>query len=364
MKLYPRLFFTHLLVSLVGLVAVFVVAELVAPAFYQEHIRQMVVSFGAGGEGMHHQLEQGFRNTVTSAILFALPVAVGVGLLTTHLLMRRIVQSVQHLSQGSQAISSGQYGLRLPETGQDELSLLARNFNRMASALEGVEKARIEMITHVAHDLRTPLSSLRGYSEGLLDGVMDRELVASQILREVSHMERLVQDLSLVSKVEAGKVDLHLTAVDVSGILEEVQERFRLVFEDRGVDLQVHIPLLQVHADRDRVSQVLNNLLSNALRHTPTGGKVQVGALRQGKQVRFTVQDTGEGIPEGHIGRIFDRFYRVDADRSRREGGSGVGLTIVRGLIDLMGGEVGVQSRPGHTEFWFTLPAAEPGKKT
>lgn len=359
MKLYPKLFLTHLLVSLLGLMVVFVVAELAAPAFYQEHIREMVSQFGQQGDDLHRQLEAGFRNTVTSAILVALPVAVVVGLLTTHLLMRRIVRSVQGLSEGSQAISSGRYNLRLPEDGKDELALLARSFNRMAKALEEVEKTRVEMITNVAHDLRTPLSALRGYSEGLQDGVMDPETVASHILREASHMERLVQDLSLVSKVEAGKVELHVEAVQVSGVLEGALERFRTAFEERQVKLnRLDAPDLFVQADPDRLSQVLNNLLSNALRHTPQGGKVTVGVQRHAHQGIFMVCDNGPGIPLEHQGRIFDRFYRIDTHRNRLDGGSGVGLTIVKGLVELMGGEVGVRSRPGNTEFWFTLPLA------
>lgn len=356
MKFYPKLFLTHLLVSLLGLVVVFVVAELAAPAFYREHINQMVSQFGQQGDDLHHELEAGFRNTMTSAILLAIPAAVLVGLLTTHLLMRRIVRSVQDLSEGSQAISSGKYALRLPEDGGDELSLLAHNFNRMAQALSDVEKTRIEMITHVAHDLRTPLSSLRGYSEGLLDGVMDAELVATQVLREVSHMERLVHDLSLVSRVEAGKVELHLTPVSVADMLSDLLERFRLVFEEKGVTLNVQPVPLSVVADFDRLAQVLNNLISNALRHTPEGGEVSVTAVQQGHQVLFQVTDSGPGIPPEHLGRIFERFYRIDAGRSRSDGGSGVGLTIVKGLIELMGGQVGVRSQPGKTEFWFGLP--------
>ncbi|GEM46705.1 sensor histidine kinase [Deinococcus cellulosilyticus] len=361
MKFYPKLFLTHLLVSLIGLFVVFGVAELAAPAFYREHIRMMVREFGQQGDNLHLELERGFRNTVTSAILVAIPVAVLVGLLSTHFLMRRIVKSVQALGDGSQAISSGRYNLRLPEDGQDELSQLARNFNRMAQALSDVEKTRVEMITNVAHDLRTPLSALRGYSEGLIDGVMEGDVVALKVLSEVSHMERLVQDLSLVSKVEAGKVELHPSEVNATQVLDEAFERFRAAFEDRQVELRVlPSPGLQVQADRDRLSQVLNNLLSNALRHTPQGGRVTLGVQKHAHQGVFMVSDTGPGIPAEHQGRIFDRFYRIDTHRNREEGGSGVGLTIVRGLVELMGGEVGVRSRPGSTEFWFTLPLSSP----
>lgn len=361
MKLYPKLFLTHLLVSLVVLVVVLVVAEVSAPFFYQEHIQDMMHSVPEQGDQMRAELEEGFRNTLTSAILLALPVAVLMGLVTTHFVMRRVVKSVQKLSEGSQAISSGHYHERLQVQGNDELSLLARNFNRMAQTLEDVERTRIEMITHVAHDLRTPLSALKGYSEGLQDGVLDKDEVASHILTEVRGMERLVQDLSLVSRVEAGKIELQMKPVQVSGVLDDLQERFRAAFEDKGVALQVTSQEgLQVHADQERLSQVLNNLLSNALRHTPTGGTVTVKAEKQGKQVLFKVQDTGIGIPPEHLGRIFDRFYRIDAHRNRHDGGSGVGLTIVKGLTELMGGTVQVESQPGQTCFVVQLQQETP----
>lgn len=214
----------------------------------------------------------------------------------------------------------------------------------------------------MGHELRTPLAALRGYTEALTDGVMAPEQVAPVIRREVRAMERLASDLSLVSRVEAGQVELHPSVFSARSLLEAAAERFGEAYAERGVTLTVQEGqgALEVHADFERALQVLSNLLSNALRHTPQGGQVTltaepVGSV--GSRVRFTVQDTGHGIEPEHLARVFERFYRVDPARTRGEG-SGVGLTIARGLAQQMGGEVGVNSSSSGSVFFFFLPRA------
>ena len=228
-----------------------------------------------------------------------------------------------------------------------------------AEALEKVEKTRAELIGTVAHELRTPLAALQGYAEGLIDGVLSKEKAAEGILREVKAMRRLVEDLSLVSRVEAKAVEIRPRPLDPKGLLEEALARFQSAFQAKGValSLEAQDPLPQVWADEERVLQVLANLLTNALRHTPQGGEVRLRAFRQGEAVAFQVADTGPGIPEEHLPHIFERFYRVDKARSRKEGGSGVGLTVAKGLVEAMGGRIFVESRVGEgTTFTFTLP--------
>ena len=237
-------------------------------------------------------------------------------------------------------MAEGEYGVRLPLLERDELGELALHFNRLAEALEKVEKTRAELIGTVAHELRTPLA-------------------AEGILREVKAMRRLVEDLSLVSRVEAKAVEIRPKPLDPKGLLEEALARFQSAFQAKGValSLEAQDPLPQVWADEERVLQVLANLLTNALRHTPQGGEVRLRAFRQGEAVAFQVADTGPGIPEEHLPHIFERFYRVDKARSRKEGGSGVGLTVAKGLVEAMGGRIFVESRVGEgTTFTFTLP--------
>ncbi|EYB67247.1 sensor signal transduction histidine kinase [Deinococcus phoenicis] len=359
MKLFPRLFLGHLLVILVALGALFLVVELIAPSFYRHHVEQMVTLIGPEGRALRPDLERGMRRTLNSALLAALPFAVAVAAITASLTSRRIVRAVRLLSEGSQALAAGQYSRRLPEPGRDELAGLAHNFNVMAGSLERVEQDRVALIGNVGHELRTPLAALRGYTEALTDGVMTPDQAAPAIRREVRAMERLASDLSLVSRIEAGRVELHPTTFGARTLLAAALERFGDAYAGRGVTLtaQALPDDAQVRADFERALQVLSNLLSNALRHTPQGGRVTLAVQAVGGQVGFSVEDTGSGIPAEHLARIFERFYRVDPARTRGEG-SGVGLTIARGLVEQMGGHMGVTSDEGGSTFTFTLPGA------
>lgn len=359
MKLYPRLFLSHLLVIGIAVGAVLVLTELLAPTFVRHHVEQMVRLLGPAGANLRPDLERGVRGTLNSALFASIPLALVVAALTALFSARRVVRSVTLLRDGSHAIAAGEYRRRLPEEGSDELTDLARHYNRMAGALERVEQGRVELISNVAHELRTPLAALRGYAEALRDRVLAPEVASDAIVRETAAMERLVRDLSLVSRVEAGAVELHPTDVRPGGLLKASLERFEGAAQDRGIHLTVHTdePLPLVTADFERTSQVLANLLSNALRHTPSGGQVTLAARAKDGTVTFEVRDTGSGIPEAHLDRIFERFYRVDPARTRGEG-SGVGLTIARGLVERMGGTLTVTSGPGGSTFSFTLLAA------
>ena len=361
MKLFPRLFLSHLLVILVAVGAVLLLAELLSPAFVRHHVEQMVALIGPDGAQLRPDLERGVRRTLTSALLAAVPLALLASAVTALLSARRVVSGVALLRDGSHAIAAGEYGRRLPEGGRDELGDLARHFNRMAGALEQVEQGRVELISNVAHELRTPLSALRGYAEALSDHVIAPEIASTAIVRETAAMERLARDLSLVSRVEAGAGELHPTDFAPREVLAAAVERFGSAYEERGVRLEARMTesLPNVTADFGRASQVLANLLGNALRHTPPGGSVTLSAHLANGSVAFEVRDTGGGIAPEHLERVFERFYRVDAARTRGEG-SGVGLTIARGLVERMGGEIGVVSGKQGSAFTFTLLAAHP----
>lgn len=357
MKLFPRLFLGHLLVMFIALAVLFVVVELIAPSFYRHHVEQMVALIGPRGQDLSADLERGMRSTVTNALLASIPLAVLAAAVTAYVTSRRIVRSVQVLKEGSQALASGQYDRRLAQEGRDEFSDLAHNFNVMAESLARVEQDRVALIGNVGHELRTPLAALRGYTEALDDGVLPPEQASPAIRREVRAMERLAADLSLVSRVEAGRVELHRTRFGAAQLLEAAAERFGSAYAERDVRLVVNAADVLVVADFERSLQVLSNLLSNAVRYTPAGGTVTLSARRDGPFVRFAVEDTGSGIPDEHLPRVFERFYRVDAARSRGEG-SGVGLTISRGLVEQMGGRIAVESGASGTRVTFTLPVA------
>ncbi|WP_119674624.1 sensor histidine kinase [Deinococcus sp. RM] len=357
MKLFPRLFLAHLLAVLVALGALLLVAELTLPGVYQHHVDQMVRAMGEPGRALRPDLEAGMRGALTGALLLALPFAALAAALSALLTSRRVVRSVALLGQGSRDLAGGAYARRLPEGGRDELTDLARNFNRLAAALERVEQDRVALIGEVGHELRTPLAALRGYSEALSDGVLPPAQVAPAVAREVRVLERLAQDLSLVSRAEAGSVDLQIEATPVQALLDAARERFADVYAARGVTLRVGGSGAWVQADPERAGQVLANLLHNAARHTPPGGTVTLEAVPAGSVVALTVRDTGCGIAPAHLERIFERFYRVDEARTRGEG-SGVGLTVARALAQRMSGSLSAASCGEGSTFTFTLPRA------
>jgi histidine kinase len=206
----------------------------------------------------------------------------------------------------------------------------------MAAMLEKTETRRRELIGNVAHELRTPLTSIQGYMEGLMDGVVPAEADTFQkIYREADRLERLLDDLQELSRVEAGAFELILQPASVLQLVQAVTERLGRQFEEKGVALETDVPsdLLAVRADEDRIGQVLLNLVGNALQYTPAGGRVCLRARHEGGNVHVIVEDTGIGIAAEHLPSIFTRFYRVDKSRSRAGGGSGIGLTIAKNLV-------------------------------
>lgn len=360
MRLFSKLLLAFFAVVLLAQLVLLLSAEALAPYTLKGHVANMVRMMGPVGLALRGELEGGLRSALALALLLSVPLTTLLSMGAAYLISRQFGKAVQLLAEGSREIARGNYAKRLPELSRgDELSELAQSFNRMAEALEGVERTRVELIATVAHELRTPLSAVRGYAEALQDEALSKEEALRGVFRELRAMERLVADLSLVSRVEAKAVELHLEAVFPALLLEEAEKRFALAFQEKGVRFlcQLEPGLPPVRADRERVGQVFSNLLANALRHTPEGGQVVLGAERAPEGVRFFVQDTGPGIPEAYREKVFERFFRLDQARSRQAGGSGVGLTVARGLVEAMGGRMGLESELGRgSRFYFILP--------
>jgi signal transduction histidine kinase len=364
-----KLFLSYLVVMLVGIVILGWAARLALPTAYNRHLAAMVQMMGGLARSLSAELFSNFLRAVGEALLLAGLAEFGAVIIVSIFLSRQIVQPVQEMMVASQRIADGHYDerVRVPGSGRiedlDELGLLATRFNQMAVRLEQTETMRRNLIADVAHELRTPLSSIKGYMEGLIDGVMPSDVATyEQVYREADRLERLVHDLQELSRVEAGAFDLDLRPVPVAHLFEAVGDRLGRQFEEKGVALVVDVPdgLPPVHVDEDRLSQVLLNLVGNALQYTPTGGRVTLEARSEGNMIRVSVQDTGIGIPVEHLRHVFERFYRVDKSRSRAGGGSGIGLTIARYLVEAHGGEIKAHSQgtgKGST-FTFTLPTA------
>ncbi len=279
-------------------------------------------------------------------------------------LSRRMTAPLDDLAAGAAQVGAGDLTVRVTPKGSDEMVALADAFNRMAADLEQAEQLRQHMLADVAHELRTPLTVLQGNLRAILDDVypLDKGEIAS-LYDQTRHLHRLVNDLHELAQAEAGQLPLTLRAVDVAGLLQDVVELFAPLAEAQNVTLtgaQSGRPLL-VQADRARLMQVLQNLLTNALRHTPAGGAITVTARTAGPQVEIAVQDSGEGISAEHLAHVFDRFYRTDAARDRDAGGAGLGLAIVRALVETHGGSARVASAgPGQgSTFVVALPGIE-----
>jgi signal transduction histidine kinase len=277
-------------------------------------------------------------------------------------LSRRILGPVETLTTAARQIAKGNLSQRVVVRSKDEIGELARAFNNMADGLARQEALRRNMVTDVAHELRTPLSNIRGYLEAFRDNVIEPgPEVISSVYEEAMLLSHLVDDLQELSLAEAGQLHLEHGPMDLSEVLEEAMTAAHGQATAKGIALRLSLPsaLPLVEGDPQRIKQVVGNLLSNALAHTPSGGEITAVAQAKEGQVEISVSDTGEGIPAEHLPNIFERFYRVDSSRSRATGGTGLGLAIAKQLVEACGGWIGAESEIGQgTRVTFALPVA------
>ena len=290
-------------------------------------------------------------------------VAVAIALLMTFFLSRRILAPVRSLTSAARRLGHGDFSQRVQVKDRSELGELADTFNSMAADLQRTEQLRLNMVADAAHELRTPLSNVKGYLEAIRDGLKEPDAGTIQSLdEEVTLLSRLVDDLQELSLAEAGELTLRCRPEDITGIIERAVAARHPRAKAKAISLSADLPdeLPRVNVDPDRISQVLRNLLENAVAHTARGGAVSVSAEQQGDWVAVSVTDNGEGIPAEDLPNVFERFYRVDKSRTRATGGSGLGLTIARRLVEVHGGRIEAFSEPGAgSRFTFTIPVAE-----
>ena len=300
---------------------------------------------------------------VTRAVLVAGLTAGLVGLLLALLLVRQITRPLGSLMRAASQIAGGDLSVRVPVQSHDELGELATTFNQMAGSLETQEKLRRNLMADVAHELRTPLAGIQGTVEALQDGIFPPTAENLQAVHEqVMLLNRLVEDLRTLANAEAGQLSLARGPLN----LTELCQRQVTAFQSRALAKAVTLTFtdeqqpISLAGDEQRLSQVLNNLLDNALRHTPTGGAIQVQLATVQGAARLAVIDNGEGIPTDALPHLFDRFYRADASRNRRTGGSGLGLAIARQIVQAHGGRIWAESppagQPQGSAFILTIP--------
>lgn len=368
-----KLFVSYLVVILVGAIVLSLATQFTVPEAFNRHMG-LGITQGTGqgmmqgngtGRVIMTGLFQSFQASFNEALLLALLAAGIVAILVSLLLSRGVVAPMRVLTMASQHIADGHYGERVQITGSDELGQLSHSFNQMAEKLEQVETMRRQLIGDVSHELRTPLTAIKGSMEGLLDGVLpSAPETYVHIYEEADRLERLVDDIQELSRVEAGAYPLDIRPVEVLILEKTVLKRLASQAQAKRIELRSDSPanLPAVLADPDRITQVLSNLVGNALQYTPEGGQVTILSRQNGNEIHISVIDTGIGVPAEHLPHLFTRFYRVDKSRSRQAGGgSGIGLAIARYLIEAHGGRIWAESvgEGKGSKFTFSLKVSE-----
>jgi signal transduction histidine kinase len=288
-----------------------------------------------------------------------------------------LVERLGRLNQAAQQIASGQFSVRVPPEGRDELAELAASFNAMASQLElaehkkkEIDTLRTDLVAWVSHDLQTPLASIRAIVEALADGLVDDPDTTRRYLntakKDIQSLSSLIDDLFQMAQLDAGGLKLDLAEGSITDLISDTIESFSELAKRQNINLdgKVDPGLDPVYMDARRIGRVLTNLVGNAIRYTHAGGSVFIQACAQNSDILVEIIDTGSGIPSGDLPHIFERFYRGEKSRSRSSGGAGLGLAIARGIVEAHGGEIGADSQPGAgARLFFTLPASSTRSK-
>lgn len=308
------------------------------------------------------QAEQQFLDTVNRTILISGAIGLGIALILGGVLFRQLTQPLNKLTTATEKISSGDLDHRVTIESYDELGELGESFNQMTENLQASENIRRRMISDIAHELRTPLTVLSGEIEAIREGIYEpTDAKLEEIQEDLNLLNRLIEDLRELSLAEAGELQLNKGRTNLSELVRRAVDRLQEIAGEEGIELRGETPenFPALNLDADRILQVLNNLIKNAIRHTNEGGEVVIEARDRSADVLVSVVDDGEGIPPEKAKHVFDRFYRADSARSG-DGGSGLGLSIAKELVEAHGGEIWIDSEVGAgTTARFTLPKSE-----
>ena len=354
-----RLLLAQVMVLGAGAVTAWVVAALVGPPLFREHLHRAGVPANSPEE-LHAEEAHGYATALS--VGGALAVSALTALAVSWYLSRRLQRSVAEVASAAEAVAHGRYDIRVapPRLG-DEFDALAQAFNEMAARLQAVEATRRQLFGDLAHEIRTPVSVLEAYMEALEDGVRSLTPETTVMLRDQTRrLVRFSEDFAALAQAEESSAAMEFAWVNIGELVNNSIAAQREPFREKRVDLIATVSSDEppVWADPQRLAQVLGNLIENALRHTPPGGRVDVSARADHHELTLRVADTGEGIPAEHLPHLFERFYRVDAARDRDRGGAGIGLAIAKALVEAHGGHITATSDgPGMgTTFTISLP--------
>jgi signal transduction histidine kinase len=341
----------------------------VVPVVRSGQVVELVYAVRAApGEGVWARVGETFRFLTDFwwQFLLAGALAAGIALVVARWLARGMTQPLRDMASAAHGMETGDYSRRVHTRSRDEVGQLATAFNRMSAELQNLEQSRRDLVANVSHELKTPITAIRAHLENLLDGVEEPDPKTLQVmLTQTERLARLVEQLLELSRLESGELPLLREETPLAPLVTQVLSEIEVARSDRGVVVESTLPvdLPPVDADRERVHQVLFNLVDNAVRFTPSGGAVTVSALAINGSVEVRVADTGVGIPPEHLPRLFERFYRADPARSREDGGTGIGLAIARSVVEAHGGHIQAESEfGGGSVFTFDLPVAASAK--
>jgi len=364
-SLFWRLLISYLLVIAAGSFTLYVVGQTFAPLLLKQHITTMMEDpHGHTADAqdlMLTDLELAYSKALGQSLAWSIGIAAFVASIIVLFVTSRLVTPLRLMKQASQRIAAGHYEERLAIQSSDEIGDLAKSFNAMASTLDKYEHRRIELLANLAHEFKTPINNIKGYLDGLEDGLFTAKAETyGAMQRQLGRLEHLIGDLSLLSRVESGVEKIELKQVDLAKLIHEAVSEFQAQYDLKGVKLEntSHDDVLMLQADTNRLFQVFANLLHNALRHTSTDGCVRISCSQDSDTITITVSDSGEGIPAEEQGYIFNRFYRVD--KSRQHDGqqsSGIGLTIAKHFVEMHGGKLYLKASSNQGSiFELTLP--------
>ena len=301
-----------------------------------------------------------FDHSVQQSFIAAAVIAAAASVLLAFLLGRWVSSPILRIGAAARRLADGDHRIRVARSGPEEVASLADSFNQMAERIEEQERVRREFIANAAHELRTPLTNLQGYLEALRDGVVPPTYETFESLHEeADRLVRLARSLDSLAEGDLASGPPALIDLDLAAAVVAAVDLARPGFERRGISVTCEVRAgLRARANPDHLSQVLANLLQNAVRYAPEGGRVTIAAARGPADVLVSVTNSGEGIPAADLPHVFERFYRVEKSRDRARGGAGIGLAIVKRLVELGGGSVGAESRDGLTRVWFSVPAS------
>lgn len=357
-RLGTRLFAAQAMVLVAIVATAGLTSAIIGPPLFHAHL--VVAGYPDDSVEITH-IERAYADANTISLAVALLVALVCALGVSWYLTRRIGRPVGQLTRAAQRVKHGDYAARVPnDVGAPELIALADSFNTMADRLGSVEQARHRLLADLAHEMRTPIATINAHLEGMSDGVLTWNDDTRRIIeQQAERLTRLARDLDEVSRAEEGRIDLDISKQGLADLIDTAVAQARRAFDAKGVSLSGVSAAVTVDADPQRIAQILGNLLNNALRHTPTGGRVTIAGTSSAHLASITVTDTGEGMTADQLGHIFERFYRGDAARAADKGGSGIGLTIAKAIAEAHQGSLAASSPgPGQgSTFTLTIPA-------